>query len=84
MAKRPEEPADDDRRYDHSPGASGPGDPAYGGRVTIGDEGAAAGPASFVEPDATEEEAAAAITPEVQEQWARADAKRGEVRSSGE
>ena len=33
-----------------SPGASGPGDPAYGGEVTIGDEGAAAGPESFGDP----------------------------------
>ena len=33
-----------------APGASGPDDPAYGGRATIGDEGAAAGPESFGDP----------------------------------
>lgn len=33
-----------------SPGASGPGDPAYEGEATIGDEGAAAGPEAFTEP----------------------------------
>jgi hypothetical protein len=33
-----------------SPGASAPGDPGYGGRATVGDEGAAAGPESFGDP----------------------------------
>lgn len=33
-----------------SPGASGPGDPAYDGEVTIGDEGGAAGPEAFGDP----------------------------------
>ena len=33
-----------------APGASGPGDPAYDGEATIGDEGAAAGPESFDDP----------------------------------
>ncbi|MFP5377690.1 MAG: hypothetical protein ACLGIO_13040 [Acidimicrobiia bacterium] len=33
-----------------APGASGPGDPAYDGEATIGDEGAAAGPESFEDP----------------------------------
>ena len=33
-----------------APGASGPGDPAYDGEATIGDEGAAAGPESFQDP----------------------------------
>jgi hypothetical protein len=75
---------DDDRSYEQAPGASGPGDPAYRGEVTIGDEGAAASPMSFVDPDATEEEAEVAITPEVQEQWARADAKTAEVRNRDE
>ena len=75
---------DDKRRSDQAPGASGPGDPGYGGEVTVGDEGAVAGPASFVDPDATEEEAEAAITPEVRARWARADATAGEVGHLGE
>jgi hypothetical protein len=58
-----------------SPGASGPHDPAYGGAATLGDEGGAAGPESFVEPNATEEEAEAAVTPEVRELWSRAEAQ---------
>lgn len=33
-----------------APGASGPGDPAYDGEVTLGDEGGAAGPESFDDP----------------------------------
>ena len=33
-----------------APGASGPGDPAYDGEATIGDEGAAAGPEAFDDP----------------------------------
>jgi hypothetical protein len=74
----------ENRAYDQAPGASGPGDPAYGGEATIGDEGAVAGPASFVPPDASEEDAVAAITPEVEEQWARADAKTDEVRRRAE
>lgn len=36
-----------------APGASGPGEDAYGGAATIGDEGAAAGPESFVDPNGT-------------------------------
>lgn len=41
---------------DHSsaagaPGASGPGETAYEGEATIGDEGAAAGPESFTDPN---------------------------------
>lgn len=46
-----------------APGASGPGDPGYDGEATIGDEGAAAGPESFVDANGTNEaivEAAAA------------------------
>lgn len=74
----------ENRAYDQAPGASGPGDPAYGGEVTVGEEGAVAGPASFVDPDAAEEDAVAAITPEVEEQWARADAKTDEVRRRAE
>jgi hypothetical protein len=35
------------------PGASGPGEPGYDGEATIGDEGAAAGPESFVDPSGT-------------------------------
>lgn len=43
---------------DHSagagaPGASGPGEPAYEGAAMIGDEGAAAGPESFEDPNGT-------------------------------
>ena len=46
---------------DHSaaagaPGASGPGDPGYDGEATIGDEGAAAGAESFVDPNGTNDE----------------------------
>jgi hypothetical protein len=33
-----------------SPGASAPGEAGYGGRATVGDEGAAAGPESFQDP----------------------------------
>ena len=36
-----------------APGASGPGDQGYDGEATIGDEGAAAGPESFVDPNGT-------------------------------
>ena len=36
-----------------APGASGPGEPAYDGAATIGDEGAAAGPESFQDPNGT-------------------------------
>ena len=39
-----------------APGASGPGDPGYEGEATIGDEGAAAGDESFVDPNGTNEE----------------------------
>lgn len=35
------------------PGASGPGEAGYEGGATIGDEGAAAGPESFVDPNGT-------------------------------
>ncbi len=60
-----------------APGGSGPQDPAYGGEATIGDEGAAAGPESFVDPTAAEEEAEAAVSPEVRERWARAEGGAG-------
>lgn len=36
-----------------APGASGPGEAAYEGEATIGDEGAAAGPESFIDPNGT-------------------------------
>jgi hypothetical protein len=36
-----------------APGASGPGEAAYDGAATIGDEGAAAGPEAFVDPNGT-------------------------------
>ena len=36
-----------------APGASGPGEAAYDGAATIGDEGAAAGPESFQDPNGT-------------------------------
>ncbi|MDQ4097590.1 MAG: hypothetical protein M3144_06960 [Actinomycetota bacterium] len=61
-----------------APGASAPGEPGYDGEATIGDEGARAGPESFVDPDATSQEADAAIPPQVREAWARADAKTAE------
>lgn len=67
-----DDPADE--RPLAAPGGSGPGDPAYQGEATLGDEGAAAGPESFVDPTAGEDEAEAAISPEVRERWARADA----------
>lgn len=35
------------------PGASGPGESGYDGAAPIGDEGAAAGPESFVDPNGT-------------------------------
>lgn len=72
MPKDPDR-ARDDRPF-AAPGGSGPGEPAYEGDVTLGDEGAAAGRESFVDPTATEEEAEAAISPEIREGWARADA----------
>jgi len=43
-----------------APGASGPGEPGYDGIATIGDEGAAAGPESFVDPNGTPPNVAAA------------------------
>ncbi len=36
-----------------APGASGPGEPGYDGEATVGDEGAAAGDLSFVDPNGT-------------------------------
>ncbi|HUP85265.1 MAG TPA: hypothetical protein VM143_06320 [Acidimicrobiales bacterium] len=36
-----------------APGASGPGGRGYDGEATIGDEGAAAGPESFEDPNGT-------------------------------
>jgi hypothetical protein len=36
-----------------APGASGPGEAAYEGAATVGDEGAAAGPESFEDPNGT-------------------------------
>ena len=36
-----------------APGASGPGEQGYDGTATIGDEGAAAGPESYVDPNGT-------------------------------
>lgn len=36
-----------------APGASGPGEDAYEGAAMIGDEGAAAGPESFMDPNGT-------------------------------
>lgn len=56
-----------------APGASGPGDPAYDGEVTLADEGGAAGAESFVDPNASLEEAEEAVTPEVRARWAQAD-----------
>jgi hypothetical protein len=54
-------PDRDDRANDpghHSaaagaPGASGPGEQGYDGEATIGDEGAAAGPEAFEDPNGT-------------------------------
>ena len=43
-----------------APGASGPGEQGYDGTATIGDEGAAAGPESFVDPNGTPPNVAAA------------------------
>lgn len=43
-----------------APGASGPGEEAYAGKATIGDEGAAAGPESFQDPNGTPPEVAEA------------------------
>lgn len=45
-------------RHEHapenqSPGASGPGQQGYDGAVTVGDEGGAAGPESFLDPTGT-------------------------------
>jgi hypothetical protein len=67
-----------------APGASTPGEPGYDGEATIGDEGAAAGPESFVDPDADPDEAGAVIPPDVRERWARADAKTAEHRAGDE
>lgn len=46
----PTAPDDDGGAGASSPGASGPGDPGYDGRATVGDEGAAGGPESFEDP----------------------------------
>lgn len=43
-----------------APGASGPGEPAYDGAATVGDEGAAADPESFADPNGTSPEVAEA------------------------
>ena len=58
-----------------APGGSGPGDPGYRGEATLADEGAAAGPESFVDPAADEEAAEPAVTATVREMWDRADAQ---------
>jgi hypothetical protein len=55
-AERDREPAKDPGHHSSAagaPGASGPGDAGYDGEATIGDEGAAAGPESFVDPNGT-------------------------------
>lgn len=51
------DPEDTDWRHPHehassagAPGASGPGEPSYEGEVTVGDEGAAAGPEAYQDP----------------------------------
>ena len=51
-----------ERHHEHmdgagAPGASGPGEQGYSGEATIGDEGAAAGPESFVDPTRDDEPA---------------------------
>lgn len=38
-----------------APGASSPGEQGYSGEATVGDEGAAAGPESFVDPTGDED-----------------------------
>lgn len=49
-----------------APGASGPGEPGYDGDATVGDEGAAAGPESFVDPNGTNEKIADAASAALQ------------------
>jgi hypothetical protein len=76
-------------RTDHgfvggAPGASAPGEPGYEGEATIGDEGARAGPESFLDPDTDPAEEDAAIPPEVRERWAGADAKTADHRPGDE
>ncbi len=46
----PTAPEDREGEAASSPGASAPGEPGYGGRATVGDEGAAAGPESYQDP----------------------------------
>ncbi len=46
----PTAPDDANATAASSPGSSSPGDPGYEGRVTVGDEGAAADPESFEDP----------------------------------
>ena len=43
-----------------SPGASGPGEPGYEGRATVGDEGAAATPESYIDAGSESETGVAA------------------------
>lgn len=54
-----------------APGASGPGEAAYDGAATIGDEGAAAGPESFVDPNGTPPEVAEAAAEALHERVTR-------------
>lgn len=61
-----------------APGGSGPGDPGHRGEATLADEGAAAGPESFVEPTRGEEAAEPPVTATVREMWDRADAQTAE------
>ena len=46
----PDRPGGDDTAIRSTPGASGPGEPRYGGDATVGDEGAAAGPEAYQDP----------------------------------
>jgi hypothetical protein len=56
-----------------APGASGPGEPGYDGEATIGDEGAAAGPESFQDPNGTTPEIASAAARALHDRVARDD-----------
>ena len=59
-----------------APGASGPGEAAYDGAATIGDEGAAAGPESFQDPNGTPPEVTEAAAHALHKKVAEDESKR--------
>ena len=63
-------------RHEHepdnlAPGSSGPGDQGYSGEVTIGDEGAAGGPGSFLDPTGTGREGGPEVASDLETELAQ-------------